>query len=129
MRNLVLRGLFAAALLCGFSASALADVTITSADTDKTISVKQGEALIVNLTGSHASGNFWFLDADLTPELILSGRTTESVAIPGAPETTTITFTTGDAGQVMFRASYRKPGTATPEKSEVAILVNVVAAP
>src|SRR5215470_20142181 len=91
--------------------SACADSVVASqADSGKTISVHMGQVLTVNLTGSHASGKYWRLNVDLTPELILSGRTTEAVALAGAPETTSYSFTTSAPGTLVFKASYIAPG-------------------
>ncbi|HUJ03264.1 MAG TPA: protease inhibitor I42 family protein [Rhizomicrobium sp.] len=128
MSNAVRRGLAAFVFLFALGGTALADVTITDADNGKTVSVAQGDTLIVKLTGHHGSGNFWFLDADLTPELILSGRTTEAVDAAGAPEVTTFSFTTGEPGQVTFRATYRAPGTTATDKSDVSVTVDVTPA-
>jgi predicted secreted protein len=127
MSNVILRGLAAFAFLCALSGSALADVTVTEADSGKTVNVKQGEALVIKLTGKHEDGRYWRVDADPTPQLILSGRTTQSVAVPDAPETTTFTYTTGETGEVTFRASYLKAGVPIPDKSDVSIAVDVVA--
>jgi predicted secreted protein len=128
MKNAILRGCAALALVCAMTALAHAEVTVTNADNGKTVSVKQGEPLVIELTGKHEDGRYWRVDADPTPELILSGRTTASVAVPGAPETTTFTYTTGTPGQVVFRASYLKAGVPIPDKSDVSITVDVVAA-
>ena len=128
MSNVIARGLAAFLFLCAFSGSAFAaDVTITEADSGKTVSVKQGDSLIIKLTGKHEDGRYWRVDADPTPQLILSGRTTDSVAIPEAPETTTFVYTTGEPGEVTFRASYLKAGVPIPEKSDVSIVVDVTA--
>lgn len=121
MRNAILGG--AVALLC--ASAAMAQTTVTNADNGKTVSVKQGEPLVIELTGKHEDGRYWRVDADPTPELILSGRTTASVAVAGAPETTTFTYTTGTPGEVVFRASYLKAGVPIPDKSDVSITVDV----
>lgn len=127
MKNAILRGCAAIAMLCATAAFANAAVTVTNADNGKTVSVKQGEPLVIELTGNHEDGRYWRVDADPTPQLILSGRTTASVAVPGAPETTTFTYTTGEPGEVVFRASYLKAGVPIPDKSDVSITVDVTA--
>jgi len=43
-----------------------------------TITVVSGQPLTLRLPGTRGTG-FWRLDGDLTPELSLSGRSTESV--------------------------------------------------
>jgi hypothetical protein len=88
------------------AAPALADgVTITAKDAGKTISVVSGQPLIVKLPGIRGKG-VWRLDTDPTPELILSGRVTDSVAAPDAPETTVYSFATRAPGTVALKASY-----------------------
>lgn len=116
---------FAALAFFGFASGALADVVASNANNGKTVSVKSGTPLVIDLTGRHGDGFYWRIDADLTPELILSGRTTHSVAVSGAPETTTFTFTTDQVGTVTFRASYLKAGAPIPAKSDITITVNV----
>jgi predicted secreted protein len=127
MSKLISRGAAALLVFCALSGSAFADVTVTDADNGKTVSVKQGESLIIKLTGKHEDGRYWRVDADPTPQLILSGRTTDSVAVPEAPETTTFVYTTGEPGEVTFRASYLKAGVPIPDKSDVSIVVDVTA--
>jgi len=127
MPNAILRGVAAMGFLFAMTLAAFADTTVTNADNGKTVSVKQGEALIIKLTGNHEDGRYWRVDADPTPQLILSGRTTASVAVMGAPETTTFVYTTGEAGEVTFRASYLKAGVPIPDKSDISIVVDVTA--
>ncbi len=118
-------------LVCGFvcalfvSSAAFADgVTVTDKDAGKTIAVVSGQPLTVRLPGTRGAG-FWRLDSDLTPELTLSGRSTESVLVPDAPETTIFTFTPRTAGTVTLKASYVKAGgDATPANS-FAVMVTV----
>jgi len=119
---------FAAVLLATTTSSAFADTVVASeADAGKTVSVHMGQTLTINLTGAHASGKYWRLNADLTPELILSGRTTQAVDLPGAPETTSYSFTTTAPGTLMFKASYIATGAPIPKTDDVAFTVNVVA--
>jgi predicted secreted protein len=125
LRNSLGGAAFAALAIFGFANGTLADVVASNADNGKTISVASGTPLMIDLTGKHGDGYYWRIDADLTPELILSGRTTHSVAVPGAPETTSFTFTTDQVGQVIFKASYLKPGAPIPAKSDITITVNV----
>jgi predicted secreted protein len=125
MKNAIWRGCAAIAVLCATASLANAQVTVTNADNGKTVSVKQGEPLVIELTGKHEDGRYWLVDVDPTPQLILSGRTTASVAVPEAPETTSFTYTTGDVGQVVFRASYVKTGSPVPKESDVSITVDV----
>lgn len=104
----VLRSGVISALL--IATPALADgVTITDKDAGKTVSVPAGETLTVRLPGVRGEG-YWRLDSDLTPELSLSGRTTESVLAPKAPETTIFSFATRTPGTVTLKASYMKNG-------------------
>ncbi|HVZ70337.1 MAG TPA: protease inhibitor I42 family protein [Rhizomicrobium sp.] len=104
----VLRSGLISALLV--ATPALADgVTITDKDAGKTISVASGQPLTVRLPGVRGEG-YWRLDSDLTPELSLSGRTTESVLAPNAPETTIFSFATRTPGTVTLKASYVKNG-------------------
>ncbi len=99
-------------------------VTITDKDAGKTIAVVSGQPLTVRLPGTRGSG-FWRLDGDLTPELTLSGRSTESVLVPGAPETTIFTFTPRSAGTVTLKASYVKAGGDPTPANSFAVLVTV----
>lgn len=123
-----------AALIAFFLASAAmsssataATVTASQADTGKTVSVMPGDSLVVTLPGQHNSGRYWRIDADLTPQLVLAGRTTKSVAVSGAPESTIFTFSAGAPGSVMFRATYAMPNTPRAAESDIAILVDVTA--
>ncbi len=129
MKNAILRACAAIAVLFLVVGAANAAVTVTNADDGKTVSVKQGEPLIIKLTGNHEDGRYWLVDVDPTPQLILSGRTTASVAVDGAPETTTFTYTTGEPGEVVFRASYVKAGSPVPKESDVSITVDVAGTP
>jgi len=95
-------------------ASARADVVVTGDDAGKTVTLHKGEPLVVKLVGRHGSGYYWRLDTDLTPELILSGRTTRALDLPGAPEETTFTFEAAAEGTVDFRASNLKAGAPIP---------------
>jgi len=111
----VLRSGLISALLV--ATPALADgVTITDKDAGKTISVASGQPLTVRLPGTRGAG-YWRLDGDLTPELSLSGRTTESVLVPDAPETTVFSFATRTPGTVTLKASYVKSGESAPANS------------
>lgn len=122
MAHTVLRAAVISALLV--ATPALADgVTITDKDAGKTISVSSGQPLTVRLPGVRGEG-YWRLDSDLTPELSLSGRTTESVLVPDAPETTIFSFATRTPGTVTLKASYVKNGTAAPANS-FSVLVTV----
>jgi predicted secreted protein len=104
---------------------ALADgVTITDKDAGRTIAIVSGEPLSVRLPG-HRGAGFWRLDTDLTPELILSGRSTESVRAPGAPETTIFTFTSRTPGTVALKASYVKTGGDPAPTNNFAVLITV----
>lgn len=108
-----------------FAQAAFADVVVTEKDAGKTIDVKKGEPLVVKLVGHHGSGYYWRLDADLTPELILAGRTTEALDLPGAPEETTFTFDTAAPGTLTFKASNLKTGAPIPTSSDFAFTLNV----
>jgi len=102
------------------------NVVATEDDTGKTVMVPLGTPLEVRLTGHHGSGYYWRIDADLTPELILSGRTTKALDLPGAPEMTTFTFTTAAAGTTTFKASNLKAGAPIPTgPSDVSFTVTV----
>lgn len=105
---------------------ARSEVVVTEADKGKTVSVPAGQSLVVKLTGALGSGYYWRLDVDLTPQLILSGRSTVAVDAPGAPQTTVFTFTTGTVGTKVFKASYLKAGAPIPTTSDVDFTVNVV---
>ena len=119
---------FAAVLFATTTSSAVADAVVASeADAGKTISVHMGQSLTVNLTGAHASGKYRRVNADLTPELILSGRTTQAIDIAGAPETTPYSFTTAAPGTLVFKASYMATGAPIPKTNDVEFTVNVVA--
>lgn len=114
----------AGSVLAAFAARA--DVIVSEKDFGKTIAVKLGDPLVVKLIGHHGSGYYWRLDADLTPELILSGRTTQALDLPGAPEETDFSFTTNAPGSVTFRASNLKAGAPIPTgESDVTFTVNV----
>ena len=128
MKHAILRGCAAMTFVCAMTLAANADTVVTNADNGKTVSVKQGETLIIKLTGKHEDGRYWRVDADPTPQLILAGRTTASVAVAGAPETTTFTYTPGEAGEVVFRASYLKAGVPIPDKSDISVTVDVTPA-
>jgi predicted secreted protein len=119
----VLRSGLIAAMLA--ASPALADgVTITSKDAGKTISVASGQPLTVRLPGTRGKG-YWRLDSDLTPELSLSGRTTESVLAPNAPETTIFSFAARTPGTVTLKASYVKSGDDRTPQNGFAVLVTV----
>lgn len=109
------------------SSATAATVSASQADTGKTVSVMPGDTLVVTLSGQHNSGRYWRIDADLTPQLVLAGRTTKSVAVSGAPESTIFTFSVGAPGSVMFRATYAMPNTPRAAESDIAILVDVMA--
>jgi|SRR5450755_3524569 predicted secreted protein len=108
-----------------FAQAALADVVVTEKDAGKTIEVKKGEPLVVKLVGHHGSGYYWRLDGDFTPELILSGRTTEALDLPDAPEQTTFTFDTAASGTLTFKASNLKAGAPIPTTSDFAFTLTV----
>jgi len=108
---------------------AAATVNASQADSGKTVTVALGDSLVVTLPGQHGSGRYWRIDADLTPQLVLAGRTTKSVAVSGAPESTVFTFSADSPGSVMFRATYAMPGTPQAATSDVSILVDVMAPP
>ena len=119
----VLRSGLISALL--IASPALADgVTITDKDAGRTITVVSGQPLTVRLPGTRGAG-FWRLDGDLTPELTLSGRSTESVLAPDAPETTIFTFTPKTAGTVTLKASYVKTGGDPTPANNFAVLITV----
>lgn len=119
----VLRSGLISALL--IASPALADgVTITDKDAGRTITVVSGQPLTVRLPGTRGAG-FWRLDGDLTPELTLSGRSTESVLVPDAPETTIFTFTPKTAGTVTLKASYVKTGGDQTPANNFAVLITV----
>ncbi|MGZ5925030.1 MAG: protease inhibitor I42 family protein [Rhizomicrobium sp.] len=122
------RSTFAAIAFAGsvlFAQTALGDVVVTEKDAGKTVDVKKGEPVVVKLVGHHGSGYYWRLDADLTPELILSGRTTEALDLPDAPEQTTFTFETVAPGTLTFKASNLKVGAPIPSSSDFAFTINV----
>jgi predicted secreted protein len=119
----VLRSGLVSAMLV--ATSALADgVTITDKDAGRTITVTSGQPLTVRLPGTRGQG-YWRLDTDLTPELTLSGRSTESVLAPDAPETTIFTFTPRTPGTVTLKASYVKSGDDKTPANSFAVLVTV----
>jgi hypothetical protein len=99
-------------------------VTVTDKDAGKTITVVSGQTLTVRLPGTRGAG-FWRLDCDLSPELTLSGRSTESVLMPDAPETTIFTFTPRTAGTVTLKASYVKAGGDATSAGSFAVMVTV----
>jgi len=114
-------------LICALlvATPALADgVTITDKDAGKTITVVSGQPLTVRLPGTRGAG-FWRLDGDLMPELTLSGRSTESVLAPDAPETTIFTFTPRTPGTVTLKASYVKSGGDKTSANNFAVLITV----
>lgn len=87
------------------NAATASEVTVTYGNNYGDVSVSPGDTLIVKLPGAHNVG-YWKLDFDHTPILMLSGRTTESAAAVGAPETTTYVFTTPTVGGITLKASY-----------------------
>lgn len=121
-RTLLIASLFAATP--ALTSAALADVTVTEADKGKAVSIASGETLIVRLPGIRGQG-FWRIDGDLNPELSLAGRSTESVLVPGAPETTIFTFISRSAGTVTFKASYVKTGGDNAPADSFAVMVTV----
>ena len=124
----ILRNVGLAAFLVALaSVPALADdaVVASEADSGKTVSVHMGQTLTIDLTGTHGSGKYWRLNADLTPELVLSGRTTQAVDMAGAPETTSYSFTTTAPGTLVFKASYMATGAPIPQTSDVQFTVVV----
>ncbi len=116
---------FGTALAFAFaSAAAASEVTITDKDSGKSVTLSPGDSLTVKLPGAHGAG-YWRLDVDLTPELTLSGRTTDSVVVAGAPETTTFSFTPRIAGTVTLKASYVKSGDDKAPSNSFAVTVVV----
>jgi predicted secreted protein len=116
---------FGTALAFAFaSAAAASEVTITDADAGKSLTLSPGDSLTVKLPGAHGAG-YWKLDSDLTPELTLSGRTMDSVAVTGAPETTIFSFTPREAGTVTLKASYVKSGDDKAPSNSFAVTVTV----
>jgi predicted secreted protein len=118
------RGFCVAFALASTAAWAGSETTVTDRDAGKTVFVSPGDSLIVKLPGAHGAG-YWKLDSDLTPELTLSGRTMESVAVVGAPETTVFTFTPRIAGTVTLKASYVKGGGDSTPTNSFAVTVTV----
>jgi predicted secreted protein len=109
------------------TATATADeVVATAADNGKTVSVHVGQTLRINLTGTHGSGKYWRLNGDLTPELTLSGRTTDAVAVAGAAETTSISFKSNSPGSLAFKATYLLAGAEIPKIDDLAFTINVL---
>ena len=103
------------------------EVVATAADSGKAVSIHVGQVLTINLIGSHGSGKYWRLSADLTPELTLSGRTTQTgVVLPGATETTSYSFKTNSLGTLLFKASYMVPGAPIPKTNDVEFTINIV---
>jgi len=120
-------GLVCIMVLSTAGSAAADEVVATAADSGKTVSVHLGRVLTVNLTGAHGSGKYWRLNADLTPELTLSGRTTaDAVTLLGAPETTSYAFKTNVPGTLIFKASYMATGAAVPKTNDVEFTINVV---
>lgn len=119
LTTLLCAGVFGALLPCLAAAA-----TITEADAGKSFNVATGEALTLRLPGIRGAG-FWRLDSDVSPELSLAGRSTESVAAPDAPETTIFTFTPRQAGAVTLKASYVKSGADQASAKSFAVLVTV----
>ena len=105
--------------------SIASEVVATAADADKTIVVKVGQMLTVKLAGTRGSGKYWRLNADLTPQLTLSGRTTNGLDAPGAAEETAYSFKTNKAGTLIFKASYLAPGAPLPKSDDIAFTVNI----
>ena len=83
-----------------------APVVVGEADAGTTARVAIGQLLVVRLPGNAGNGYQWFIDGDPTPELILSGRKMESVAMPGGPLTTIFTYTAESPGTVTLKAKY-----------------------
>jgi predicted secreted protein len=102
------------------------DVVATAADSGKTISIHVGQVLTVNLTGVRGSGKYWRINADLTPELTLSGRSVSGLEVPGAPETTSYSFKTNGPGTLVFKASYLVPGAPIPKTNDVEFTLTVL---
>jgi hypothetical protein len=125
VRRVTLCATVATGLVLVGAGAAFADVVTSEADSGKTILVPMGQPLVVNLTGAKDSGRYWRLDADLTPELVLWGRTATSLDMPGATQTTTFTFSTNAPGNVLFKASYIKAGAPIPKSSDVSFAVSV----
>jgi hypothetical protein len=99
-------------------------ITVTEKDAGKSVSVASGEPLTVRLPGIRGKG-FWRLDTDVSPELVLSGRKTESVLAPNAPETTVFTFASRTPGTVTLKASYVTSGGDITPADRFAVLVTV----
>jgi len=123
LRNFGLAGFF---VVFTASASIADEVVATAGDSGKSVSVHVGQVLTVNLTGTHLSGKYWRLNADLTPELSLSGRTTEGGVLPGEAETTSFSFKTNVAGKLVFKASYLAIGALIPTTNDVEFTVDVL---
>jgi len=102
------------------------EVVATAADSGKTVSVHVGQVLTVNLTGVRGSGKYWRINADLMPELTLSGRSVSGLEVPGAAETTSYSFKTNVPGALVFRASYLVPGAPIPKANDVEFTVAVL---
>jgi predicted secreted protein len=115
--------LFLLTIAPAFAADA---VVASESDAGKTVSLHMGQSLTVNLTGTKDSGHYWRLGADLTPELVLSGRTASSLDVPGATETTSFTFASTAPGRVTFKASYLKAGAPIPNASDITFAIAVL---
>jgi hypothetical protein len=113
------------AVLATTTASFADGVIATAADSGKTVLVRVGQMLTINLTGAHGSGKYWRLNGDLTPQLTLSGRTTQSVDVAGAPETTSYSFTTNIPGTLTFKASYIEAGAPIPKTDDVVFTLSI----
>lgn len=107
------------------AAAVASEVIATAADAGKTIAVHVGQVLTIKLNGTRGSGKYWRLNADLTPTLTLSGRTTNGLDAPGAAEETAYSFKTNKPGTLVFKASYLAPGAPIPKTDDLMFTVNV----
>ena len=126
--RLISRSVCLAGLVSALAATACFadDVVASEADSGKTVTVHLGQVLTINLGGVHGSGKYWRLNADLTPELTLSGRTMQSGVLPGTPEMTSYSFKTNTPGTLVFKASYMAMGALIPTTNDVEFNINIV---
>jgi inhibitor of cysteine peptidase len=102
--------------------------TISESDAGKTITIKNGETLVVKLKGNITTGYTW-VPAGQDPQLLTqvgeNEYTPESNLI-GAPGTIILKFTATATGQTVLRLEYKRPwetDVAPSQTFEVTVIV------
>jgi inhibitor of cysteine peptidase len=120
--------LVAAMLLGAFSASGGASVTVSEADAGRTIQLRRGDTLIVELRGNPSTGYSWTVEAAESDVLNADGEpefAPESDKL-GAGGMYTIKFAAERTGSAVLKLVYHRPwDKETPPARTFEIVITV----